>query len=198
MNGSLEETNNSALLSMSSTDFKLNSLHEYLYGSLWSKIGYFWMIFICHIVGPILLSGIVMFETFGGDPQKRNVINRLLSLCCINRILMTSLLGICRVWRELFGLIDVQIMTWIEGFGQFFGLNVIFFVTEMTILRFLYIVVWKRVRVFDDGFWTLFISLLTCSWSLCLTIISKYSSQMSLIWFKINTANLSEDFDDIR
>ena len=198
MNITLEETNNSISPSVSSTDIELNRLHEYLYGGLCGKMGYYMLMFIYHIIGPILLSGVVIYETFGGDPQKRNVLNRLLSLCCINYILAICLLGICRVWRELFGLIDVQIMTWIEGFGQIFILSVIFFFNEMTILRFLYIVVWKRVRVFDDRFWTLFLCILTYSWSLCLTTINKYLSELSIILFKVNTANLKEEFQNIR
>ena len=137
-------------------------------------------------------------KAFGGDPQKRNVINRLLSLCCTNAILLSSLVGSCRVWRELFGLIDVQAMTWIEGVGQILLTSVLFFVNEMTILRFLYIVVWKHVVVFDDRFWTLFLTLVTYSWALCLTILNKCVSQLSLILFKVNASISIKDMEDLR
>ena len=81
---------NAALLhpTNSYTDFGLDNLHEYLYGSIWTKIFLYWIaVFITHIIGPILLSGMIIFETFGGDSQKRNVINRLLSLCWANQII---------------------------------------------------------------------------------------------------------------
>ena len=198
MNGSLVETNNSVLLSVPTADFELNAVHEYLYGGLWGKIGYYFIIFICHIIGPILLSGIIIFETFGGDPQKRNVINRLLSLCCTNAILLVSLNGVCKVWRDLFGLIYVEVMIWIEGFGQILVINVLFFFNEMTILRFLYIVVWKRVKGFDDRFWTLFLCILTYSWTFCLAVINKHHSEVNLVPLKLVTANLDEAFSTIR
>ena len=156
------------------------------------------MIFICHIVGPILHLGIIIFETFGGDPQKRNIINRLMSLCCVNLILGTSLTGVCRVWRALFGLIDVQIVTWIDFIGQVFLGSVTFFFNEMTILRYLYIVVWKRVRGFDDRFWTLFLCILTYSWTFCLAVINKHHSEVNLVPLKLVTANLDEAFSTIR
>ena len=198
MNVSIEETNTSNVLPGSYTDFELNSMHENLYGGTWGKIGYYFMIFICHVVGPILLLGIVIFETFGGDPQKRNVINRLMSLCCANMILVMSVNGVFRVWRDLFGLIDVQIMIWIDWAGQIFIGSVTFFLNEMTILRYLYIVVWKRMRGFDDRFWTLFLLILTYSWAFCLATINKHFSDVSLLPMRLNTASLNQDFSKIR
>ena len=198
MNVTLEETTNSIELSGFATDVELNNMHEHLYSGMWGKVGYFFMVFINHIVGPILLLGIIIFETFGGDPQKRNVINRLVSLCCANLILASTLLGVCRVWRELFGLIDVQIMTWIDWVDQICLVGVTLFVNEMTILRYLYIVVWKRVRGLDDRFWTLFLSILTYSWAFCLAIINKHFSEVSLLPLRLNTANLNQDFPKIR
>ena len=185
------QSNSSALPPTNvSADFEPNNMYYHLYGDSWSKTFlYLFTIFIVHILGPILNSGIIIFESFGGDPQKRNVINRLLSLCCANQIIFALILGFCRIWRETFGLIDVSIMVWIEGFAQTFAKSIILFYDEMTILRFLYIVVWKRVRIFDDNFWTLYLSMLTYLWCCCLTIIDKQSSPVHLYLFQLCTGN---------
>ena len=132
MNVSVEENNTSNLLLGSYADVELNTMHESLYGGTWGKIVYYFMIFICYIVGPILHLGIIIFETFGGDPQKRNVINRLMSLCCANMIFVMSVNGVCRVWRDLFGLIDVQIMIWIDWICRIPILSVLFSFNQMT------------------------------------------------------------------
>ena len=190
--------NDSVIMSNISTDFELNNLHSHLYGSTWGNVGYFFMAFLENIVvGPVLHLGIVIFECFGGDPQKRNVINRLLSLCCVNQILFAFLVGFCQVWRGTFGLIDVHIMSWIEGLAQIFGTSVILGYNEMTILRFLYIVVWKRVVELDDKLWTFVLCIINYSWCCCIVIINKQSSAVSLPLFKMYTGNLPESFNEI-
>lgn len=198
MNISLEETNDSLPLLNVSTDFKLNSLHTYLYGTVPAKIVYFFMLFITHIIGPILVSGIIIFEKYGGDSQKRNVINRLHSMALMNQILLSILLGVCRVWREIFGLIDFNIMLWIESFAYIFCANYILFMNEMTILQYLYIIVWKRIRVLDDGFFAFFLSTLTLCWTCCFAIIDHIPTRLCVHVFKMNTANLPEPFENIR
>ena len=95
-------------------------------------------------------------------------------------------------------MIDVQIMAWIDGAAQISLKSSIFFWNEMTILRFLYIVVWKRVRGFDDRFWTAFLSILTYSWTFYLTAVEKYFTEVSVVQLKVHTANLKEDFATIR
>ena len=183
----------------SSTDFELDNLHEYLYGSIWTKVFLYWFaVFITHVIGPILLSGMIIFETFGGDSQKRNAINRLLSLCWANQIIFSLFLGSCRVWRGSFGLIDINVMKWIEGFAQVFGVSIVLFYDEMTILRFLYIVVWKRVIRFDDQFWTWFLSMNTYLWSCCFVIVNKQWLPVNLYFFKMYVENSGEHPEALR
>ena len=190
--------NDSVTMSNVSTDFVLNNLHNHLYGSTLGQIGYFFMACLTNmIVGPILLSGIIIFEVFSGDPQKRNVINRMMSLCCVNLILLSFLTGFCQVWRGTLGLIDVHIMTWIEGVGEILVTNFILFYDEMTILRFLYIVVWKRVVELDDKLWTIVLCVINYSWSFCLLIINRQFSAVTHPFFKKYTGGLSENSEDI-
>ena len=181
-----------------SSNIELDLFHNYLYGTIAAKCGYYFMMFLLHVVGVILLLGVVLFETFGGDAQKRNILNRLVSVCCANQILVSITLGICRIYRDVDGLIDISVMTWIEGFGQVCILSTEFFLAQMTILRFLYIVIWKRVRILDDSFWTTYLAAVTYSWAISLTIISKHISQLSMRPFKIYAKNTSDTFEEIR
>ena len=191
-------TNDSLTMTNVSTDFVLNNLHSQLYGSTLGKLGYFFMACLMNmVVGPILLSGITVFEVFSGDPQKRNVINRLMSLCSVHLILLSILIGCCQVWRGTLGLIDVHVMTWIEGVGEFLVSNVVLFYDEMTILRFLYIVVWKRVVELDDKLWTIVLCVVNYSWSFCLLIINRQFSAVTHPFFKKYTGGLSENSEEI-
>ena len=194
----LQDSIDSIVVLNVSTEIKLDLIHSYLYGSLPSKIVYYLTICVVHLLGPILLVGIVIFETFGGDPQKRNIINRLHSLAISHQIIFTIIVGISRVCREIFGLIDVSIMAWIESISQLFVYSAVFFVDEMITLRFLYVVVWKRVRRIDDQFWACYLALHTWCWSFCCAVIEHIPTQMNIHVFKVNTKNLGEDFESTR
>ena len=198
MNVSLQETNNSLPVLTNLTDNKLNDLYDYLYGGFPAKAAYFCMTFIVHFLGPIILLGIVAFEKYGGDPQKRNIINRLQSLALINQIMLSLMLGVCRVWRAIFGLIDFDVMVWIESIASIFCANFILFWDQMAIIQFLYIVVWKRFRALDDEFWAFFLFLLTLCWTCSLSIIEHIPNQLTTYAFKMNTADLPELFEHIR
>ena len=189
--------NNSATMSNISSEFELNNLHNDLYGSTLGKIGYFFIACLMNmVIGPILLSGIIIFEVFSGDPQKRNLINRLLSLCCGNLILLSFSIGFCQVWRGTLGLIDVHIMTWFEGVGEILLTSFILFYDEMTILRFLYIVVWKRVIEIDDKFWMIALCAITYPVACCLRVINMQFAAVMHPFFKKYTGGLSESTDD--
>ena len=181
-----------------SSNIELDLFHNYLYGTIAAKCGYYFGMFLLHVVGVLLLLGVTLFETFGGDPQKRNILNRLVSICCANQILVSIILGICRVYRDVDGLIDISVMTWLEGFGEVCILSTQFFLAEMTILRFFYIVIWKRVRVLEDSFWTTYLAAVTYLWAISLTIISKHISPLSMRVFKIVAKNTPYTFEEIR
>ena len=79
LNMSFETMNNSFLSTNATTYLQYFHFHDQLYDNIPAKIIYVFLLFTIHILGPILLSGIIIFERNGGDPQKRNVINRLFS-----------------------------------------------------------------------------------------------------------------------
>ena len=76
-------------------------LYQYLYGDVSGKIVLYSNIVISSLVGPILMIGIVIFEMFGGDSQKRTIVNRLLSALLINTAIWSFLSGIIKTSRDL-------------------------------------------------------------------------------------------------
>ena len=137
-----------------SPDAKKEELYNHVYGSVEAKIGFYVGLFIVHfVVGPIMCIGIVLFEMYGGDPMKRNVMNRLVSLILCNIVVLAWLTGIAKVWRDCYGLIDYRWMVWILALKQALVASAMIFYNEATILRFFYVVVWKRIRALDDEFW---------------------------------------------
>lgn len=127
--------------------------YNYLYGNLEGKLALYSSLFLSMIVGPALVIGIILYENFGGDRQKRTIMNRLLSWMLANLALFSILNGILRVVRDCYGLIPFDIMLWCNFAASFLKVNMVVFYNVLSIVRYLYIVVWKRMKVIDDDFW---------------------------------------------
>ena len=168
-----------------------------------AKIGFGFMIGSNHAIGPILMLGIVLFEINGGDSQKRNIINRLQSIALINLITFTCILGGCKIWRQTVGLIPYNTMKILESVGYVICTNIILLMDEMTILKYLHIIVWKRVKGLNDEFMAFFCALTTLVWSLTITFIDHHplamqNGTMHLFQFKMMTGNSPYSFDHIQ
>ena len=181
-----------------STNMQLERLHDSLYGSVPCKIIYIFLLVLTHVIGPLAVVGIIAYEKRSGDPQKRNIINRLQTFGLTNQIIFSTILGLVRVWREIFGLIDFEIMIRIEWLSYIAGLNFLFLFNEMTVIQVMYIVVWKRVKEINDEFWAFFLSLTTTCISCCITTVEHISNRIYIFPLKLHTANLSEPFDEFR
>jgi len=190
--------NDSFLSTNTTTYLQYFHFHEQLYDNIPAKLIYVIILFTIHIIGPILISGIIIFEKNGGDPQKRNVINRLFSRALTNVILFTIVVGCSRVCREVFGLLDFNVMLIFECIGYVSLSNVIMFFNEMTIIKYLHIIVWKRVKGINDEFWALFLSAITMSWSFWQCIQEHIPNQMRMHVFKISSANFPGPIADER
>ena len=181
-----------------STNMQLERLHDSLYGSVPCKIIYIFLLVLTHILGQLALVGIIAYGKRSGDPQKRNIINRLQTFGITNQIIFSTILGLVRVWRELFGLIDLHSMIWIECFSYIAALNFLLFFNEMTVIQVMYIVIWKRVKEINDEFWAFFLSITTTCFSCWITTAEHISNKLYLFPLKLHTANLSEPFDEFR
>ena len=131
-------------------------LYQYLYGDVSGKIVLYSNIVVSSLVGPILMIGIVIFEMFGGDSQKRTIVNRLLSALLINTAIWSFLLGITKASRDIVGLLDYNTALFLQISARLFSNTAYIFYNVLTIIRYLFIVVWKRMRGFQDKFWSSF------------------------------------------
>ena len=135
-------------------------LYDYLYGDMFGKTILYVSILLSSLIGPFLMLGIVIFEMFGGDSQKRTILNRLLSSILINGAILSMMFGICRVGRDVVGPFDYNTALFIRISASFFKLAAYFFYNTLTICRFLFIVVWKRMKGIQDKFWAYFLCIL--------------------------------------
>ena len=129
-------------------------VYNYLYGDLIYRVFYFFVIGVVLIFGPILCTTMVLFEQFGADSQKRNILNRLCSYVFVNASILSFLWSLLRILRDSFGLLNWNLFYPISIIFGWLNLSCIMFITEITVFRFFYIVVWKRMKVIDDEFWT--------------------------------------------
>ena len=131
-----------------------DTLYGYLYGDLSGKMILYSNIAASSLVGPMLMIGIVIFEMLGGDSHKRTIVNRLLSAILINIVLWSVLRGIIRTVRDVAGLLDMNLSLFLRISAQFFINAIYIFYNALTISRYLFIVVWKRMRGVQDKFWS--------------------------------------------
>ena len=181
-----------------STNAKLEIYHEELFGGPVSSIVYIVLMVVNHIIGPFLLAGIIAYERYGGDPQKRNIINRLQSFGLANLIMTTTIHGIVRIIREIFGLIGLDVMICIECLFCLFACNALLFFAEMSVLQLLYIVVWKRLKAINDEFWACFLATTTHLVSFWVVLVDHISRKMFVGVLMVHTSNSNESFDEIR
>ena len=181
-----------------STNAELERFYEELFSDPTSKLSQIILLIVTHIIGPIFLLGIIAYEKYGGDPQKRNIINRLQSMGIASLIIATEIHGIVIILRETFGLIDLSIIIWIECLFCMFICNALIFFAEMSVIHLLYIVVWKRVKSIDDEFWACFLISTTTVVSFWVTIVDHIPQRMLVFNFSIHTADSKESFEQIR
>ena len=170
-------------------DTKNEALYDYLYGDISGKIILYFNIIMTSLIGPGLMLGIVVFEMFGGDSQKRTIMNRLLSAILINSAILSVLFGVCRITRDVVGPFGYNAAMFFRLSTSFFKLAAYFFYNALTIFRFLFIAVWKRMRGIQDKFWAYFLSLVAyvlSFWCITELILSGFHPNNDLL---INLTN---------
>ena len=158
--------------------------YNYLYGDTTGKIVLVSNLIISSIIGPTLMLGIVIFEIFGGDSQKRTILNRLLSACLINAAISFIGLGIMRTIRDAIGVFDYNLGLILRLCLRFFVNSGYIFYNILTIFRYLFIVVWKRMRGVQDKFWSYFICFSVWTfemWHICVLFMSNFDANDALI-----------------
>ena len=130
------------------------AVYEYLYNTNFAFVLFYYvLLLIILIVGPFLCVTIVLYENFGSDRQKRTIINRLSSHAFLNIAISSFIWSIIRIIRDNVGLLSHSLAESITIISVVVWISATFFITEMVIFRFLYIVVWRRMKEINDEFW---------------------------------------------
>ena len=130
------------------------AIYEYLYKSNFAcSLSYYVLLLIILIFGPFLCVTIVVYENFGSDRQKRTIINRLSSHVFSNIAINSFIWSILRIIRDNVGLVSHSLAASINSISAVVWISSTFFITELIIFRFLYIVVWRRMKEINDEFW---------------------------------------------
>ena len=130
------------------------AIYEYLYkANFASSLFYYILLLIILIFGPFLCVTIVVYENFGSDRQKRTIINRLSSHVFSNIAINSFIWSILRIIRDNVGLLSHSLTASINSLSAVVWISSTFFITELVIFRFLYIVVWRRMKEINDEFW---------------------------------------------
>lgn len=113
-------------------------------------------------IGNVLWIGIIQFEKFGGDPQKRSLANMLTSMasiaCCIiqdntvSMLLIRASLGTCL--PSFLGLTTVFIRRWLSCM-------IAMFITGILIYKSLQVYKYYFVARLNDEFWARFLGIWT-------------------------------------
>ena len=112
--------------------------------------GIFWLLCI-EIIGNGCLFATFAYERFGMDPQKRTVINQLLSQCCWTIMIFNITSFPVIILRRLLGPLNSKIAAWFLLNGRIFISMISLLLSELMILKCMYIWKWSTMAMKDDN-----------------------------------------------
>ena len=119
------------------------TLIEWIWGILW--------LLCIEIIGNGCLFATFAYERFGMDPQKRTVINQLLSQCCWTIMIFNITSFPVIIFRRLLGPLNSKIAAWFLLNGRIFVSMISLLLSELMILKSLYICKWSIMAMKDDN-----------------------------------------------
>ena len=119
------------------------NLIEWIWGILW--------LLCIEIIGNGCLFATFAYERFGMDPQKRTVINQLLSQCCWTIMIFNITLFPVIIFRRLSGPLNSKIAAWFLLNGRIFISMISLLLSELMILKCMYIWKWSIMAMKDDN-----------------------------------------------
>ena len=112
------------------------------------------------ILGNFLLLCQIYYERFVMDPQKRTISNQLFSGLCLSAILHNIFI-IPAYFIRLTGFLQRDLVdAWINIGTTGFLLYVIFTITEMTVVKIIYIKYFHKIAILDEYFISTFLNLI--------------------------------------
>jgi len=132
-----------------------------------------------------MLLGIIHYEWYGGDPQKRSVGNRLISSAAIACLLESSFRQIAIVLLR-YGLANEMVLEILFFFFLTFLQPAFWFINIHTALRYLQVKVWKRAREINEDVAMRIIVFSVYGMCACLAFITRFDpdlySAMAAFW----------------
>ena len=112
--------------------------------------GIFWLLCL-EIIGNGCLFATFAYERFGMDPQKRTIINQLLSQCCWTIMIFNITSFPVIIFRRLLGPLNSKIAAWFFLNGRIFISMISLLLSELMILKCMYIWKWSTMAMKDDN-----------------------------------------------
>ncbi len=106
-------------------------------------------------IGP--LASLWHFERFGGDPQKRTILNQLIGVMALNALVALFFCTIVFLFRVALGPLPIPVAVATFFVPNFIaGTVVILMLNEIILIRFLSVFWWKQLPPLNDGFFGIF------------------------------------------
>ena len=115
------------------------------------------------ILGTVVLSAGAWFsvwhyERFGGDPQKRNILNQLIGMLAANGMIWQNISFIVAFSRLIFGPLSVDLTSMVFVYPTVIGdVSILCILNEIMILRCLSVCLWKQSPPLSDDFFGFFL-----------------------------------------
>ena len=150
---------------------------------LWFKILVVFFGILIEIISIFLCCCIVYFEKYGGNVQKRTILNKILSSICLLMIFSNILPLNTFLLRIILGPIPSWLAKILFFYPKVFcGFATMLYLNEMIIIRYLSIFVWKRVPPINDSIFYLIFNLTNAILALVFVLFSNmgYNIEQSL------------------
>ncbi len=151
---------------------------------LWIKIIQVAVPTLVLIIGTVLLLGMISYEKYGEDPQKRGLFNQLLSQLFTITVLAYWVIIPVRIIRLLTGPLNL-VLYWIWAFSlNCFIYSANLYIAEYFLMKFISIVVKKQVLPFLEDFFGFFLAVFNFVISVWLLVISSFTQDFAIEQFK--------------
>ncbi len=107
-------------------------------------------------IGNLLHYGIIQYEHYGGDPQKRTMSNKMISFSCYILILHTMASAPVLETFLIYGIVPAELAQLIEFVRSFGGVSVTLALTESILFKCFVVFGWRFAASVQDDFFAVF------------------------------------------
>ncbi len=152
-----------------------------VYNNLWLKLILGVFVISITITGTLLVMGLISYEKFGGDPQKRGIFNQLIAQ-------MLSVILVCQwisasltFWKTTMGPLTINFLAWTAALClRFFLMFIILTGIEYMTIKYVSVIVMRRVLPIQDDFFGHFAIVCNLALTTWIVIVCSYSDLSAL------------------